>query len=88
MLNFLKQRDVLIPTLLAAGILMITMGSRQTIGLYVGPMNSSTGLGIATISFALAVSQFIWGAIQPIAGAAADKYGSRPVLLTGLGVVV
>ena len=88
MLNFLKQRDVLIPTLLAAGILMITMGSRQTIGLYVGPMNSSTGLGIATISFALAVSQFIWGAIQPIAGAAADKFGPRPVLLTGLGVVV
>ena len=84
MFESMRSRDVLIPTLLAAGILMITMGTRQSVGLYVGPMNTSTGLGIATISFALAIGQFVWGAIQPLAGAAADKYGPRPVLMAGL----
>ena len=32
----------------------------------------------------MAVGQFVWGAIQPVAGAFADRYGPRPVLLTGL----
>ena len=71
-------------TLAAAGILMITMGMRQSIGLYVSPINTSTGLGIVTLSLALAVGQFVWGAIQPIAGALADRYGPRGVLLGGV----
>ena len=73
---------------MAASILMITMGARQSIGLYVGPLNTSKGLGIVTISLAMAVGQFVWGAIQPIAGAFADKYGPRPVLLYGLLILV
>lgn len=70
--------------LAAAGILMVTMGIRQSFGLLVAPLNASTGLSIATISFALAVGQLAWGAIQPVAGAAADRYGPRPVLIWGL----
>ena len=71
-------------TLTAAGILMITMGMRQSIGLYVSPINTSTGLGIVTLSLALAIGQFVWGAIQPVAGAMADRYGPRGVLLAGV----
>ncbi len=84
MFKMLKGPQVLAVTLAAAGILMVTMGARQSLGLFVGPLNTSTGLGIATISFALAVGQFMWGAIQPIAGAAADRWGARPVLLAGI----
>ncbi len=71
-------------TLAAAGILMITMGMRQSMGLYVSPINTSTGLGIVTLSLALAIGQFVWGAIQPIAGALADRHGPRGVLLGGV----
>jgi len=84
----MNHRGVWTTTLMAASILMITMGARQSIGLYVGPLNTSTGLGIVTISLAMAVGQFVWGAIQPIAGAFADKYGPRPVLLYGLLILV
>ncbi len=73
---------------MAASIIMITMGTRQSMGLYVGPLNTDTGLGIVTISLAMAIGQFIWGAVQPIAGAFADKYGPRPVLLYGLLIFV
>ena len=84
----MNHRGVWITTLMAASILMITMGARQSMGLYVGPLNTDTGLGIVTISLAMAVGQFVWGAIQPIAGAFADKYGPRPVLLVGLLTLV
>jgi MFS family permease len=84
MLRSLNRPDILIVTLAAAGILAITMGARQSLGLFIAPIETSTGLGIATISLALAIGQFTWGAIQPIAGAAADRYGPRRVLIGGL----
>ena len=69
--------------LLAAAVLMITMGARQSLGLFLSPLNTATGLGIATISLAMAVGQFMWGAVQPIAGAVADRYGPGRVLAAG-----
>ena len=84
MFKSLKAQGALGITLAAAGILMITMGARQSLGLFVGPINTSTGLGIATISFALAIAQFTWGAVQPLAGAAADRWGPRAVLIGGV----
>jgi len=84
----MNQPGVWFTTLMAAAILMITMGTRQSMGLYVGPLNTDTGLGIVAISLAMAIGQFVWGAVQPIAGAFADKFGPRPVLLTGLFILV
>ncbi|MBS1226776.1 MAG: major facilitator superfamily 1 [Proteobacteria bacterium] len=71
-------------TLSAAGILLVTMGARQSLGLFLAPLDASTGLGVASISLAMAVGQFMWGAVQPIAGALADRYGPRRVLQCGL----
>jgi predicted MFS family arabinose efflux permease len=70
--------------LAASALLMITMGARQSLGLFVSPVNTDTGMGIVAISFALAVGQFVWGAAQPIAGAYADKYGPGRVLAAGV----
>ncbi|HMT79189.1 MAG TPA: MFS transporter [Azonexus sp.] len=84
MLRSLSRPDVLIVTLAAAGIMMVTMGSRQSLGLFIGPIEATTGMGIASISLALAIGQFTWGAIQPVAGAVADRYGARAVLIGGL----
>jgi MFS family permease len=67
----------------AAMILAITMGARQSLGLFVSPLNTATGLGLVKISFALAVGQFFWGASQPVFGAIADKYGPSRILVAG-----
>jgi len=79
-----KQQQWQFATLAAAAILMVTMGVRQSLGLFVAPLNTSTGLGIVTISFAMAINQFVWGAVQPFAGAVADRYGPGRVLMTGI----
>jgi MFS family permease len=71
--------------LVAAAVLLlaITMGSRTVFGLFISPLNSATGLGIATISFAVAVSQLTWGAAQPFAGMLAERYGAGRVIVAG-----
>jgi MFS family permease len=68
---------------IAASVLMITMGMRQSLGLFVSPINTATGLGIVGISLAMAVGQFVWGAAQPVFGAVADRYGPGRVLVVG-----
>jgi MFS family permease len=73
----------------ASAILMITMAARLTGGLFLSPINTSTGLGVASISLAMAVGQFMWGASQPIFGAVADKWGpARVVVLGGIMLAV
>ena len=74
-------------TFAAAAILMITMGARQSLGLFVSPLNTATGLGITTISFAYAVAQLMWGVAQPFAGGIADRHGPSRVLVGGLVVL-
>ena len=76
-------RQLWLLMLCAAGILMITMGARQSLGLFMAPIQDSTGIGIVSISFALAVGQFVWGAVQPVFGAIADRHGSTPILILG-----
>lgn len=84
MLRSLSQPGVLATTLAAAGILAVTMGARQSLGLFISPMDMSLGLGIASISLALAIGQLTWGVAQPVAGAVADRFGPRAVLIGGL----
>ncbi|MCC5068511.1 MFS transporter [Xanthomonas campestris] len=67
----------------ASAMLMLTMGARQTTGLFVEPIHRQTGIGIASISFALAIGQLVWGAVQPVFGAIADQRGPLPVLMFG-----
>jgi MFS family permease len=67
----------------SAAILAVTMGIRQSTGLFVSSLNTSTGLGIVTVSFAMAVGQFVWGAAQPLFGMLADRVGSYKVIVLG-----
>jgi MFS family permease len=67
----------------ASAILLITMGARQTIGLFIAPLDAATGLGIVAISLAIAIGQFVWGLAQPVFGAFADRYGPGRVIAFG-----
>jgi MFS family permease len=78
----LQRRHLLIISA-AAAMLMITMGMRQSLGLFIAPITDSTQVGYAAMSFALAVGQLMWGASQPIFGALADRHGSGRVLIFG-----
>jgi MFS family permease len=73
--------------LAAAGAFALTMGTRQTMGLFLSSLNTSTGLGIGSISLAFAFGQLWWGLTQPFAGAVADRIGTGRVILLGVLLV-
>jgi MFS family permease len=70
--------------LAAAGTFALTMGTRQSMGLFLPALNTSTGLGLGSISLAFAFGQLWWGLTQPFAGALADRYGAGRVLVAGV----
>src|SRR5437763_15307644 len=73
--------------LAAAGTFAVTMGTRQSMGLFLPALNTSTGLGLGSISLAFAFGQLWWGLTQPFAGALADRYGAGRVLTVGLALM-
>ena len=73
--------------LAAAGTFALTMSTRQTMGLFLSALNTSTGLGLGSISLAFAFGQLWWGLTQPFAGAFADKVGAGRVLFIGIALV-
>jgi predicted MFS family arabinose efflux permease len=74
---------------LAAAVLTgIGLGGRQAFGVFVSPLNSASGLGLATLSLAFALGQLAIGMAQPLLGRWADRAGPRRVVLGGAALFV
>ena len=67
-------------------VISLSMGMRQSMGVFLGPVTAELGISAASFSFALALQNIVWGASQPLVGALADRYGARPVVF-GTGLV-
>jgi predicted MFS family arabinose efflux permease len=67
----------------AATMLTLAMGMRQSMGLFQTPIVKDLGITAADFSLAIAVQNIVWGLTQPFVGMLVDKYGSRPVALSG-----
>jgi len=80
-------RPLLLVLLAAAGVFALTMGARQSMGLFVSSLNTHTGLGLASVSLAFAFGQLWWGLTQPLAGIVADRAGPGRVLVVGVLLV-
>lgn len=80
-------RPLLLVLLAAAGTFALTMGARQSMGLFVGSINTQTGLGLASVSLAFAFGQLWWGLTQPLAGIVTDRHGPGRVLVVGVLLV-
>jgi len=66
-------------------ILTLGLGIRASFGLFLQPMSMDLGWGRSHFSFAMALSNLIWGLAQPFFGAWADKQGAgRVVVVSGL----
>jgi len=71
----------------AGSIFGLALGIRSAQPLFISPINSETAMGYATISLAFAVAQIVWGIGQPVAGAIGDRWGPRPVMLSGAALL-
>lgn len=72
-------------TILAGTALMmsLSMGMRQSLGLFLTPVTHDLAVTTGDFTFAVAVQNIVWGLSQAPIGAFADRYGMRPAMLTG-----
>ncbi len=74
-----------LPMLVGVSIMLsLAMGLRQSLGLFMAPATRDLGMAVAEFTFAIAVQNLGWGFLQPFAGAAAARWGFRPVLAAGV----
>src|SRR5690606_8255269 len=71
-------------TLAATALIALALGSRSSFGLFVAPIGAAAGIGLATISLAVAIGQLVQGVSQPLAGMLADRFGAARLVATGL----
>jgi len=66
-----------------AAVLAITLGVRQTLGLYLVPMTLDLDWSRGLFGLAIAIQNVAWGVAQPFVGGLADRYGSGKVIAGG-----
>lgn len=67
----------------AAIVLGLNMGVRQTFGLFLEPMVAALEIPRGTFALAIAFQNLLWGALQPLFGGLADRYGTGRLLALG-----
>lgn len=67
----------------ASVMLTMSMGMRQSFGLFVTPVTQDVGVTVADFTLALAVQNLVWGVSQPVIGGFADRFGCRAMTMLG-----
>ena len=67
-------------------IAIVGFGVRSSMGLFLEPMTEARGWDRETFALAMALQNLLWGVAMPVAGALADRFGSRVII--GLGAVI
>ncbi|WP_371377609.1 MFS transporter [Thalassotalea aquiviva] len=68
---------------LGIGILIISLGIRQSFGIFMMPISDYFNSGRELFSFAIALQNLLFGAFQPFIGMAADKWGAKRIIIFG-----
>ncbi|GAL27022.1 probable MFS transporter [Vibrio variabilis] len=68
---------------LGIGILIVSLGIRQSFGIFMMPISDHFQTGREFFSFAIALQNLLFGLFQPFVGMAADKWGSKRIILLG-----
>jgi MFS family permease len=83
--NSSQARLILIGTAL---LLMLGVGIRQSLGLFLAPVTHDLGISAADFTLALATQNIVWGLSQALVGAIADRFGLRITMMVGAAVYV
>ena len=73
-----------LPILIGASIMLtLSMGLRQSLGLFMQPLTQDIRISVSDFTLALAVQNLAWGFLQPFAGALTVRYGFRAIMVIG-----
>jgi MFS family permease len=81
--KFIKNKTVLVTLISACTIVIISLGIRQTFGLFYFDFSVDLGITLSQFGFALGLQMFLWGAFAPWFGIITDKYGGHIAVFIG-----
>jgi len=80
----LKTLRPTLPVLIGVSLMLtLSMGLRQSLGIFMQPLTHDVGISISEFTLAIAVQNLAWGFLQPLAGGLTVRYGFRPVMVVG-----
>ena len=77
----MRQSQFVLLILVGGTIVAVSMGIRQSFGVFLQPVVNDLELTRTTFGLTIAIQNLIWGLAQPFAGVVTDKYGSYRMLI-------
>ncbi|THD56783.1 MAG: MFS transporter [Bradyrhizobium sp.] len=83
-MSLLRLLRPTLPILIGASLMLsLSMGLRQSLGIFLQPLTHDVGISVSDFTLAIAVQNLAWGFLQPLAGAFTVRYGFRAIMLAG-----
>ena len=80
--KFFQSQTAVITLIAACFVVLISLGVRQTFGLFFIDFNESLKISNTAFGFAIGVQMLMWGLTGPIFGAIADRYGGHIAIIS------
>ena len=81
--KFFQSRAAIITLIAACGVVLISLGIRQTFGLLFPDFKNDLGISMTDAGLAVGLQMLMWGLTGPIFGAISDKYGGHKAIMLG-----
>ena len=78
--KFLKNNTALVTLVAACSVVLISLGVRQTFGLFFIEFRNDLNISISQSGLAIGLQMLTWGLTGPIFGMIADKYGGHKAI--------
>ena len=75
--KFIKNKTALITLIAACLVVLISLGVRQTFGLFFMDFKNDLGISLTQAGLSIGLQMLMWGLTGPIFGAIADKHGGH-----------
>ena len=81
--KFFTSKKALITIIAASLVVIISLGIRQTFGLFYFDFNTDLDISISHFGFVMGLQLLLWGVFSPIFGYITDKYGGAIAIIIG-----
>jgi MFS family permease len=78
--KFIRNKTALITLIAACSVVLISLGVRQTFGLFFMDFKDDLGISLTQSGLSIGLQMLMWGLTGPIFGAIADKYGGHKAI--------
>ena len=81
--SFTISKKALITLIAASIVVIISLGIRQTFGLFYFDFNTDLDISISHFGFVMGLQLLLWGVFSPLFGVITDKYGGAVAIFIG-----